>query len=174
MGRAPLGLRAWGSEDLTASLDLLVTVHEHDNYPLVWPADPARWVSGAGALAVVVAEVDDVLVGQVSLREASGVPCRVWEAGTGLAASRLGVVSRLFVHPAHRRLGVATALLSWAVDEARRRELHAVLDVLARSAGACRLYEALGWQRIGEFIWPLPDGSREPAYAYTVAVTPSR
>lgn len=150
------------------SLDLLDLVHESDRYPLVWPQDPARWVSSAAALAMVVAEIGDSLVGQVSLRPASGVPTPVWEAGTGLPAGRLGVVSRLFVHPAHRRIGVARALLSWAVDEARRRELNPVLDVLARSVAACRLYEATGWERIGEFLWPLPDRSMEPAFAYAM------
>jgi hypothetical protein len=44
-----------------------------------------------------------------------------------------------------------------------------VLDVLIRYPDACLLYQAQGWRRLGEFIWDMPDGSSEPAYAYALA-----
>lgn len=157
-------------QDLDACLDLLRLVHDHDGYPLHWPDDAAGWVAGRGALAAWVAEeAEGMLVGQVSLRPAAGTPVPVWEAGTGLPAERLGVVSRLFVHPGCRSVGLGKALLAVAVDEARARGLWPVLDVLARGQNAFRLYEQGGWTRIGEFAWDMPNGSREPAYAYTLA-----
>lgn len=126
------------------------------------------WVSGQGAVAGWVADLDGRVVGQALLRGATGTPLPAWENATGLPARRLGVVSRLFVAPDARRAGVGAALLAVAVAEARRRELLPVLDVLVRYRAAKRLYEAHGWTRIGELVWEMPDGSHEAAYAYAM------
>jgi len=164
-----LSIRFRRDSDLDACLALLRLVHERDGYPVIWPDDAAAWVSGRGALTAWVAERAGVIVGQVSLRPAAGTPVPVWEAGTGLPSERLGVVSRLFVDPGHRRTGTGRTLLQVAVAEARRRRLQPVLDVLIRNPDACLLYESQGWTKLGPFLWDMPDGSTEPAYAYTLA-----
>ena len=72
--------------------------------------------------------------------------------------------------PARRRLGGAgRLLLATATADARRRGLRPVLDVLVRNHDASQVYEALGWRILGEFTWEMPDGSAEPAYAYTLS-----
>jgi GNAT superfamily N-acetyltransferase len=155
-------------EDLDGCLAVLHLVHAHDRYPLHWPEDASGWVAGRGALASWVAEDGATIVGQAALRPATGQPVPVWEAGTGLPAGRLGAVARLFVHPAYRRTGIGRQLLATAAAGAVERGLRPVLDVLTRSEDACRLYESAGWARIGELVWDMPDGSREPAFAYTL------
>jgi GNAT superfamily N-acetyltransferase len=106
-----VSIRARRDTDLEACLALLRLVHEHDSYPVIWPDDAAGWVSGRGALAAWVAERAGAVVGQVSLRPPAGAPVPTWEAGTGLPSARLGVVSRLFVDPGHRRTGTGRTLL---------------------------------------------------------------
>lgn len=67
----------------------------------------------------------------------------------GFAGNRGTVITWLFVHPSHRRRGVATALV---------RELLAQLDgtitlnVATRNAAARNLYERLGFTLEREFI----------------------
>jgi GNAT superfamily N-acetyltransferase len=62
-----------------------------------------------------------------------------------LAPDRTAVVSRLFVAPRARGRGIGALLIGQAVAEARRRDLHPVLDVVASDAAALALYERLGW-----------------------------
>lgn len=80
----------------------------------------------------------------------------------------LGVVSRLYVEPSARRHGIARLLLAQAVAAIQERGQVPVLDVLLRYEAAIRLYEAEGWARLGSFVWPMPDGSEEPAYGYAL------
>jgi GNAT superfamily N-acetyltransferase len=56
------------------------------------------------------------------------------------------VISRLFVAPQARGHGIGALLIGEAVEEARRRGLHPVLDVLASDTAAATLYERLGWE----------------------------
>ena len=65
---------------------------------------------------------------------------------------RIYLLNDLYVAPASRRLGVASALLNAAADHARalgagRLWLQTALD----NAAAQALYESLGWQRDDEF-----------------------
>lgn len=154
--------------DLGACVGTLERVHEQDRYPLVWPADPQGWLSPADALGAWVGGREGRFLGHVMLRPASGPPLPVWEAATGVGPDRLAVVSRLFVDPGQRRSGLGRALLDAAVGEAHRRSFHPVLDVLHRDRGATRLYEREGWTRVGQFVWSMPDGSEEPAWAYVL------
>lgn len=60
-------------------------------------------------------------------------------------------VDALAVAGAHRRAGVATALLDWAETEARQRGLRGVsLDTGLDNTGAQNLYEGFGFTREGE------------------------
>lgn len=55
------------------------------------------------------------------------------------------VVSRLFVSPTARGHGIGTLLMARAVQEAKARAAHPVLDVLVSDTSAVALYERLGW-----------------------------
>lgn len=56
------------------------------------------------------------------------------------------VVSRLFVAPQARGHGIGALLMSRAMEEAQRRGLHPVLDVVTSDTAAVALYERLGWE----------------------------
>jgi GNAT superfamily N-acetyltransferase len=162
-----VAIRARDDLDLGGCVALLRAVHEHDAYPLWWPTDPLEWVSDAGCRGSWVADAAGTVVGHVQLRRAEGTPVSVWAGGTGRAAEQLGVVARMFVDPHHRRTGIGRALLEQAVEEAKRRDLGPVLDVLVRNRDACQMYEACGWRKVGEFSWEF-DSGKEPAYAYAL------
>jgi ribosomal protein S18 acetylase RimI-like enzyme len=77
------------------------------------------------------------------------------------------VVSMLAVAPDHQGLGAAKGLLQQALtDLAQQGHSRAVLHVFADNAGAVRLYESTGWQRIGGEIMIDPAG-RRPSWTYS-------
>jgi ribosomal protein S18 acetylase RimI-like enzyme len=72
-----------------------------------------------------------------------------------------GEVSKMLVHRAARRRGIAEALMRAAEDAAREAgKTLLVLDTASDSAE--RLYERLGWQRVGV----IPDYALWPAGGY--------
>jgi ribosomal protein S18 acetylase RimI-like enzyme len=60
------------------------------------------------------------------------------------------VLSRLIVLPTHRRTGIGETLVSVAARYAYERAALPVLDVAQHNVGAIRLYDRLGWHRVGE------------------------
>jgi mycothiol synthase len=71
-----------------------------------------------------------------------------------------GAVSELAVHPAHRRRGVGTALVSALLDRAAGRTLQ--LWAHGEHPGALRLARRLGFQRV-RTLWQMRRGLLEPA-----------
>ncbi|UQU66607.1 GNAT family N-acetyltransferase [Couchioplanes caeruleus] len=109
------------TEDLEECVRLLRDVHEADGYPMNWPADPIRWLSPPGRHLVALR--DGAVAGHVVVTAA-------------------GELSRLFVDPARRGLGLASLLVSAAERYGARR-----LEVVdGRVAG---FYERLGWTLTG-------------------------
>jgi GNAT superfamily N-acetyltransferase len=150
-------------------VDALRLVHESDRYPMVWPDDPAAWLTPAGALDAWVALSDGEVVGHVMLMDGAKVEFAAELAeAAGVPVTGLAGVSRLFVAPAARRTGVAAALLERVEDTPARRGRRLVLDVVDDSGPAVRLYERLGWVRVaaGEATWTAPDGVRPKTAAY--------
>ncbi|MEU6157532.1 GNAT family N-acetyltransferase [Streptomyces sp. NPDC047130] len=144
----PEALRPRAELDLPACVEVLRAVHARDGYPLDWPADPVAWLSPATSPAAWVAEHDGRIVGHVALSrpgEGDEAPAR-WGGGPDRAA----VVSRLFVSPAARGLGLGAALLRRVTDEAAAAGLHPVLDVLSTDTAADALYRRLGWRHLGD------------------------
>jgi ribosomal protein S18 acetylase RimI-like enzyme len=83
---------------------------------------------------------------QYVLAYADGRPvghCNAWEGSDGI-----GQVEDLFVHPAYRRRGFATALLHECVTRARARGAGPVVIVVDPTNTAKDMYAALGWQPI--------------------------
>jgi GNAT superfamily N-acetyltransferase len=136
--------------DLAECVRVLAEVHQRDGYPVHWPDRPDDWLSRASGLGAWVAELDGRLAGHVGLgrnRESDLAPT-VWSDRHGAAPERTAVVSRLFVAPQARGHGIGALLIGQAVAEARCRDLHPVLDVVASDAAAVALYERLGWERM--------------------------
>ena len=52
------------------------------------------------------------------------------------------------------------------MEFAKRQGLRLVLDVMTKDTDAIRLYERLGWARIGETTHRYGDGLRTPAVCY--------
>jgi len=136
--------------DLAECVRVLTEVHERDGYPVHWPDRPDDWLSRASSLGAWVAELDGRVVGHIGLgrnRDSDLAPT-VWSERPGLAPGRTAVVSRLFVAPRARGHRIGALLIGQTVAEARRRDLHPVLDVVASDAAAVALYERLGWERM--------------------------
>ncbi|KUL57803.1 acetyltransferase [Streptomyces sp. TSRI0445] len=77
---------------------------------------------------------------------------RLWREESGDDDSHIGVLARLFVARQARKASVGKLLMEAATAYARDRHLRLVLEVLTKDAAAIRLYERLGWQRIGEAV----------------------
>ena len=86
-----------------------------------------------GALAELVADVDGVAVGMVTLYP---------------RGKRTGWISKLFVDPEHRGKGIGKALLDAVIAEARTWKLDRLgLSTLPMLREAVHLYESTGWVR---------------------------
>ncbi len=145
-------IRRRTEDDLPALVDGLRLAAAADGYPSVWPGDPAGWLRGDDLIGAWVAERDGTPVGQVVLRRTDGSadpPVRMWCDATGGAATECAVVNRLFVIPSAQRGGAGAALMAAACAAAAGQGLHAVLDVVDTNRAAVRLYERLGWLRLG-------------------------
>jgi GNAT superfamily N-acetyltransferase len=145
-GRADSALvvRARTDDDLDECVKILAEVHRRDAYPMRWPADPAGWLNSSKLTGVWVAALDGTLVGHAGL--ATAAPS---DAAPKLFGAPAAMVTRLFVAPAARGHGAASALLARVVRTAQECGLHPVLDVDSAGTSAIALYERLGWRFLG-------------------------
>jgi GNAT superfamily N-acetyltransferase len=134
--------------DVEECVRVLADVHRRDGYPVNWPERPDAWLSRGPLLGSWVAELDGRLVGHVSLSRAGegDLAPMVWSERIGATRGATAVVSRLFVAPRARGHRIGALLIGRAVEVARRRGLHPVLDVVASDTAAAALYERLGWE----------------------------
>jgi ribosomal protein S18 acetylase RimI-like enzyme len=73
-----------------------------------------------------------------------------------------GRITSLFVHPDHRRRGIARRLMEELLLEAMRTELQAVrLEVVSENSAAIGLYESLGFAAYGREPVAYKLGDRE-------------
>lgn len=156
-------IRPRAEADLAACVEALWTTHETSGYPAVWPRDPVRWLTPSGRdVRAWVAAVDGAVVGHVALGRDDDI------AGTATVPSL--AIMRLFVAPVARGRGVGAALLATAVDFVRANASRPVLTVADTGAAAIRLYERVGWRRIGgrRADWEEPDGRHPMVYDYVL------
>ena len=148
--------------DLGKCVEALRSVYEAGGYPVNWPADPAQWLRQSEILQAWVAATDDVPVaGHVILRQSPG-------------AGRSAEVSRLFVVPAARRQGVASALLEAAMHAAAENDLDLFLDVTDDLRAARALYERAGFRLVStaQADWTTPDGHSVTLHRYAWSHSP--
>jgi len=108
-------------------------------------ADPAPYARAFAAVdadpahLLVVAEVDGEVAGTLQLTVLAGLARR---------GALRGQLEAVRVAAAHRSSGLGSALVTWAVEEARRRGCAVVqLTTDARRVDAHRFYERLGFER---------------------------
>lgn len=157
---AALSIRARADADLDGCVAVLRRVHEHDGYPLRWPADPAAWLSPGRQAAAWVAEHDGLLAGHVALTTAHpGAAATAWSGALRTDTDRLLCVATLFVDPRQRGHGIGARLLAVAGQAAAARGASPVLEVVALNQHAVALYRSAGWQQVGavSYDW-LPPG----------------
>jgi hypothetical protein len=65
--RPEMTIRIRRQDDIGRCVELLATVHAADGYPLLWPADPAAWLTPANVLHAWVAEDERAVMGHVVL-----------------------------------------------------------------------------------------------------------
>src|SRR5215472_19379590 len=53
--------------DMDACVSLLRQLHEHDSYPLAWPADPRAWLRGNRQVKAWVPVREETICGHVAL-----------------------------------------------------------------------------------------------------------
>jgi len=142
--------------DLSTCVEALRTVYQASGYPTNWPADPAQWLRPSRTLQAWVAATDDTPVaGHVILRQPP-------------AAGRSAELSRLFVVPAARRQGVASALLEAAMRSAAENDLDLFLDVTDHLRAARALYERAGFRLVStaQADWTTPGGRPVTLHRY--------
>ncbi|GAA0582532.1 hypothetical protein GCM10010172_79560 [Paractinoplanes ferrugineus] len=136
----PLTIRAREAPDLDQCVEMLREVRLTNGYPAKWPADPRAWLDRP--------EFDQAWV-------ATSSPGRI----VGHVAVQHGrEVTRLFVTPAARRLGVAGAMLDHVSIWAGGRLILNVVD--KPNSAAVAFYESTGWRytRTTTADWTGPRG----------------
>jgi GNAT superfamily N-acetyltransferase len=128
-----LTLRPVRPADRDGIVEMVKDVWEGRDYiPRVFDA----WVSDAGA-SFQAAEIEGVVVGVQRLRPYA--PGLIWYEG-------------LRVSSAHRRQGIARAMLVAAIEDAREQGFRE-MRLATRDLPAVRLFESAGFKRIAEVRW---------------------
>ncbi len=161
-------IRPRADVDLPAAAAALVAVHRSDGYPVEGVDDPHGWLVSPHQLAAWVAELDGHLVGHVALSEPQpdDAAATIWTNTAGERASQAAVLGRLFVLPEARGHAIGERLVRTATDYAHAHGRRLVLDVMTKDTSAIRLYERLGWRRIGTTQHEDGHGHAVDAYCY--------
>ncbi|MYS25274.1 Acetyltransferase (GNAT) family protein [Streptomyces sp. DvalAA-14] len=153
--------------DVPGAAAALVEVHTTDGYPVEGVEEPESWIRPPAVLGGWVAEEEGKIVGHVAVMRPRGEGAvRLWQDKSGETEERIGVLARLFVVREARRHAVGERMMQAAMDYARKNSLRLVLDVMTKDAAAIRLYERLGWQRIGEVAHHFGADQQSPAACY--------
>ncbi|MCX5398167.1 N-acetyltransferase [Streptomyces sp. NBC_00102] len=163
---ATVAIRSFTAEDLAGAAAALVEVHDTDGYPVEGVGDPEAWIASKDVLTAWVAQSGSAIVGHVAVMKPQGEAAEMWMRQSGDDGSHVGVLARLFVVKAARKQAVGEQLVNTAVTFARAQQLRLVLDVMAKDVAAIRLYERLGWHKIGETIHHFGASETIPAVCY--------
>ncbi|KAF4406191.1 GNAT family N-acetyltransferase [Streptomyces lycii] len=166
-GTRPLRVRRLTDADVSKAASVLVEVHASDGYPVEGVAQPEEWLRPPGLIASWVAELDGDVVGHVAISRPGGEQAAsMWLKQSGLDPDRVAVLGRLFVSPAARRRAAGEELMKAAHEYGQAHGVRLVLDVVAKDQAAMRLYERLGWKRIGRAVHEYGEGQRTDAFCY--------
>lgn len=160
--------------ELEDAVGVVSTVKEvFDEYGFTWEADGysadlydlSPYVTG-GAGQFWVASSEQIILGCGGIRWHDVIPGPIGALHLLSDNLRIGgtgaEVTRMYVRPSARRLGIASAIMSEIVLSARANQIRAI-EIWSdqRFVDAHRLYERFGAQRCGERICNDPDLSPE-------------
>ncbi|RIS48157.1 GNAT family N-acetyltransferase [Mycobacteroides abscessus] len=160
--------------DLAALADVLVRVHARDGYPVEGVDDPEAWIAPPAELAAWTAVYAAEPIGHVALSRARDTDdaAILWRRSTGGDVSQLAILARLFVDPGHRNLGAGAQLMEAAHRYAEEHDLTVAFDVMLKDRDAIRLYEKIGYQRLGTVSHEHSGGKAEEAAVYALPTQP--
>ncbi|MFB9906809.1 GNAT family N-acetyltransferase [Allokutzneria oryzae] len=160
-------------DDLPSCAQALVEVHRSDGYPVEGVADPIGWLTPPTLIRAWVAEKDGSIVGHVLLTtpQEGDDAARLWQSQSA-NDEKIAVLGRLFVLSTARGHSFGEHLMRAATEYAQQQNMRLVLDVMDKDKAAIRLYERLGWQRIGTAYHQFGEGQSIPAFCY-VSPTPA-
>jgi len=126
------------------------------------------WLVDPHQLAAWVAEIDGRTVGHVALSDPqpADAAADMWNRHPDSRGEPPAVLGRLFVLSSARGHALGERLARTATEYAHRHGRRAVLDVMAKDGAAVRLYERLGWRRIGTTQHDDGHGNAIDAYCY--------
>ncbi|MDX3364061.1 GNAT family N-acetyltransferase [Streptomyces sp. ME02-6978.2a] len=160
-------VRPFSDDDLAGAATALIEVHHTDGYPVEGVEDPEAWIKSDAVLAAWVAEGDGRVMGHVAVMKPQGeAAVRLWTKQSGDNDDHVGVLARLFVVKEARKQAAGQRLMDAAMTYARAHDRRLVLDVMTKDAAAIRLYERLGWRKIGETLHHFGNGRTLPAVCY--------
>ncbi|SED90959.1 Ribosomal protein S18 acetylase RimI [Streptomyces sp. 3213] len=160
-------VRPFEDADLSGAASALVEVHETDGYPVEGVSSPERWLRSEDVMAAWVAEVRGKIVGHVAVMKPHGEDAvSMWVEKSGDDEQSVAVLARLFVVKEARKNATGEKLMIAAMDHAISQHIRLVLDVMTKDHAAIRLYERLGWIKIGEAAHQYGDGQQIDAVCY--------
>ncbi|ANO13107.1 GNAT family N-acetyltransferase [Mycobacteroides abscessus] len=154
--------------DLAVLADVLVRVHARDGYPVEGVDNPEAWIAPPAELAAWTAAYGREVIGHVALAHARDTDeaAILWQRATSGDVSRLAILARLFVDPRYRNVGAGSRLMRTARAFADEHDLMVAFDVMLKDRDAIRLYEKLGYQRLGTVVHEHSGGKAEEAAVY--------
>lgn len=157
--------------DLAALAGVLVRVHARDGYPVEGVDNPESWIAPPAEFAAWTAVYEGELIGHVALAHARDTDdaAILWRRSTGGDVGQLAILARLFVDPGHRNLGAGAQLMEAAHRFAAESQLAVALDVMLKDRDAIRLYEKLGYHRLGTTGHEHTGGKVQAAAVYLLA-----
>ncbi|MDH2393139.1 GNAT family N-acetyltransferase [Streptomyces sp. HNM0663] len=161
-------IRPRRESDIPRAALALVQTHHRDGYPVEGVNAPEQWLTSPPALNAWVADLNGEIVGHVAINHPTEGDAAVslWKHSGEDDKAQAAVLARLFVAPQARGIGLGKLLVDAATEYAETKRLRLVLDVMTKDKAAIRLYERLGWSRLGEVVHTFGEGQQTPAVCY--------
>jgi GNAT superfamily N-acetyltransferase len=159
-------IRERRASDADILVPALGEVHRRDGYPIMQRHVSTEWLFGGDVARAWVAEFDNEPIAHISVVNsltAPGLDAAALDGPNGI----LGL-TRLFVTPAGRGKGAASALIATVEDYATDANSPLALEVVEHNLDAIALYERRGWQRINSYrsSWFGEDGPHPISHVY--------
>jgi GNAT superfamily N-acetyltransferase len=149
------GIRRRKAGDLAMCGRLLDVVHYDARYPALRPEPPRAWLDSPDVHDAWVCERVGRILGHVAVSDLArdSLSALRWRETTERSPSELMAVSRFFVRPTARQLGIGTALLDVAVAEIRRQQRLPVLEMITARRDGFPYLASRGWRLVAIDAW---------------------